>query len=348
MKISSWGRASALFLILLIHNQALALEFPFWNGVNGEEAESLSGELIYAGYSHDGAKIYSLDLQSGKKQVLSDWPLVWILSLSGISATRILMSLEEYADPERYDGLEKYDKSEFSDSANKYWIAVYDLLNGELKIVREGKKAAYSREYGKILYYSRTEDALVIASLDGASGDDQVVDIGAKLGYNECHMPIQVSGTEFLYSSYASGSYGVWKYDLKLGEVRHLDKLDCRLEGAVWVDSMKQLLCGKRVEEETDAGYSYILTNLAGDIRKKFNWRDDRVGPMSPVIHGKNSESVLLNRGSLYIGFSLEEGLVVDVYNAPLDIYNLKSGLQKEIISRFSWVSPDAIIWADR
>ena len=117
--------------------------------MNGEETESLSGELIYGSYSY-GGQVYSLDLQSGKERALSDWPPVWVFSLSRISATRILVSLKEYADPARYKGVKKYDKSKFPDSTNKYWVAVYDLLNGELKIVREGKNAAYSREYEKI------------------------------------------------------------------------------------------------------------------------------------------------------------------------------------------------------
>lgn len=342
MKISGWAGVS---IMLLVNNQALALEFPFGNGANGEEAESLSGELIYSSHSY-GGQVYSLDLQSGERRTISDWPPVWISSLSRISATRILVSLKEYADPERYKGVEKYDKSKFPDSTNKYWVAVYDLLSGGLKIIHEGEKAAYFREYEKILYYSRTEDALIIASLDGIGEDGQVsVDIGAKLGHNEYHKPIQVSGTEFLYPSYASGSYEIWKYDLKLGEARHLDKLDCRLDSAVWVDSMKQLLCEAPAEIEIGTETYYILTGLAGDIRKKFRWRDEWTLPVIPV---KNSDSVLLNRESLYIGFNLKEGLVINLYNVSLEIYNLKSGLQKEIINRFTWATSATTIWVDK
>ena len=346
MKISGWRGTLILLLSFLTHNQALALEFLFENEADEEEIESsLLGELIYGSLAY-GGQIYSLDLQSGEEHAISDWPPVWILSLSRISATRILVSLKEYADPERYKGVKKYDKSKFPDSTNKYWVAVYDFLGGELKIIRAGRKAVYFPEYEQIVYYRRTGDALIIASLDGVGAEDQIVDIEAKPVNNEYQKPMQVSGTEFLYSDYASGSYGIWKYDLRLGKARHLDGLNCRLDRAVWVESMKQLLCEVPAEIGMSAKTYYILTDLAGNTSKEFPWRG--MGLESPVISVKNSESVLLTRASLYVDFNFREGLIIDLYNDRLEFYNIKSGLRREILSRFPWMSPDAIIWADK
>ena len=278
-----------------------AWPFDYLTESNGSGKDLLRGRLIAAAYN----VVYSLDLKSGERTVLSrPEPSVGSIRVLGeFSETKILVQYSSF----------------------KNIVATYDLLSGKLTTLVEGREAMYSPTYGKLVYhrFGDGKTALVIVDINERDAPAEVIaeDVhGPAPRLWATLTPVLISDTEFLFQWEGRD---IWQYSFETGKSRLLTGLKrCSLGGARWITGRGQLLCSDR-KLQSIRQFAYLLTDLQGNISREIDFRRAR-----PVAYKAGVDGILVQGERVYRKFVL---LIARDY--PLEFYDFSSGSLTEIFS---------------
>lgn len=139
-------------------------------------------------------------------------------------------------------------------------ISWLDLKTGQSESLYAGIKARFLAGARVIIY----DDGEKLYSVYLA-GDSEIDSVILSHRRNQLTAMVDIAGHSLLLEMQEDGQPVVQHYHPVTGELRSLSTLAglCRLEGAVWVDDLKQLACRERGADGSEGGY--ILAGLDGN-----------------------------------------------------------------------------------
>jgi hypothetical protein len=160
------------------------------------------------------------------------------------------------------------------------WI---DLQTGQSTVLYSGVLARYLAGAGVIVY---DDGSSLYAVPQLGSGTDEVI-----LSHrpNQLIAMLVVSGDVLLFEAGDTDRGVIRSWDAESGELRPLDALTaaCRLEGAVWIDTLERLACRNRAAAHADG--EYVLAGLDGVVDGKLKLPENKQFLALAFISGQNA-----------------------------------------------------------
>jgi hypothetical protein len=144
-------------------------------------------------------------------------------------------------------------------------ISWFDLETGQLSALYSGVLARYLDGAGIIAY---DDGSALYAVPQFGVGSNEVI---FPHGSNQVTTLLVVSGDTLLFEVGDAGQQSIHAWHALTGERRLLDTLSatCRLRGAVWIETLRQLACKERAPGWAEA--DYLLADLDGVVGGKLD-----------------------------------------------------------------------------
>ena len=139
-------------------------------------------------------------------------------------------------------------------------ISWVNVKTGQSEALYSGVSALYLAHTDVIVYDDGGK--LFAVSLTGGSESDEIFSHRR----NKLSTVIELADGIVLFETDDAGQRSIYSYDSRTGELQSLDLLSgvCRLDGAVWINDLKQLACRERTSQGNDP--VYVLASLAGNV----------------------------------------------------------------------------------
>ena len=149
-------------------------------------------------------------------------------------------------------------------------ISLFNIHTGESADLYAGVLARYLEGPG-VVVYDDGSDLYAVPRWDDSA--NKVIFSHAK---NQLTRLVEASTGVVLFESGPPGESEIYSWTEETGAVRKLDGLarTCRLQGAVWIDSLKALACKRRDQPLIEGGY--VLSDLDGNAKDGLKLPADR------------------------------------------------------------------------
>ena len=173
------------------------------------------------------------------------------------------------------------------------WI---DLQTGQSTVLYSGILARYLPGAG-IIVYDDGRSLYAVPQL--GSGTDEVI---LSHGPNQLTAMLVVSEDVLLFEAGDTDRDVIHSWNAVSGELRPLDALTaaCRLQGAVWIDTLERLACRSRAAARADG--EYVLAGLDGVVDGKLNLSENKQFLALAFISGQNAVILKETRPGLFGG----------------------------------------------
>lgn len=214
-----------------------------------DEAPPFHGELYFA----QGSYLMRFNLREGSIAVVDNLGDKTVREISGLGPGKLLVAETATVNRRSVPRIS--------------WI---DLATGESAALYSGVRARYLEAPGIIVY----DDGSKLYSVpQRGSGIDEVI---YPHRLNQLTALGVVSGTLLLLETESADEAAIHSWDAHSGELQELAPLAsaCRLQGAVWIDSLQRLACRPRARSAPETGY--VLARLDGVVDGKLALPGDR------------------------------------------------------------------------
>jgi hypothetical protein len=151
----------------------------------------------------------------------------------------------------------------YSNGRETSTIIRYDLRKNETLTMFPGLMAEYMAGARAVIYDDGAN--LIVTHRSEAWRDELVMDYH---GSNARPSLAVLSENEVLFSGMVDDEVAIYHYDVRSDQRTPMKalSLQCRVNAAVWIESLESLMCKSR--PDSDAAGQYVLASLEGEIRR--------------------------------------------------------------------------------
>jgi hypothetical protein len=247
---------------------AASLLFTLLAGCEQPSHPELRGHLYFG----SGQYLGRLDLRDGSTSVEANLGDVSIRRVSAYGDENLLLTVF---------GVVNHKQT--------YRLMQYEIATGQTGILFKGRKGLYLTGQEMLVY----DDRLRLRAK--VSGDSRRVDIElAQHEFGDRVELIPVSDSSFLYSIGDAERELIFAHDANTQTTKKLEKLSavCSLDGAIWIDESRQLLC--RMTATSGQFESYSFFDLDGTLRGRLSLPESM--SFRAVVYLQDQESLVLTQ----------------------------------------------------
>ena len=257
-------RISCLLSLLV----AASLLFAQLAGCEQPSHPELRGHLYFG----SGQYLGRLDLRDGSTSVEANLGDVSIRRVSAYGDENLLLTVF---------GIVNHQET--------YRLMQYEIATGQTGTLFNGRKGLYLAGREMLVYDDRLRLRAKVSSESGR------VDVElAQHGFRDRIELMPVSDSRFLYSIADTEGERIFAHDAYTQTTKYLEKLSavCGLDGAIWIDATRQLLCRMATSSGQFEGYSFFT--LDGTPRGRLSLPESR--SFRAVVYLQDQESLVLTQ----------------------------------------------------
>ena len=248
----------------------VAASLPFTQLAGCEQAahQELHGYLYFG----SGQYLGQLDLRDGSTSVEANLGDVSIRRVSAYGDENLLLTVF---------GIVNHKET--------YRLMQYEIATGQTGILFKGRKGLYLAGQEMLVYDDHLRLRAKVSSKSGR------VDVElAQHGFGDRIQLVPVSDSSFLYSIGDTEGELIFAHDANTQTTKKLEKLSavCGLDGAIWIDASRQLLC--RLTTSSGQFESYTFFDLDGTRRGRLSLPESR--SFRAVAYLQDQESLVLTQ----------------------------------------------------